>query len=80
MSTPTKRGYEYFITFTDDRTHFDYVYLMRHKSDSFDKFKEFKVNVERQTGKLIKRLQSDRGGEYLLDKFKDYLVYQGIVS
>ena len=80
MTTPARGGYEYFITFTDDHTRFGYVYLMRRKSDSFDKFKEFKAEVERQTGKLIKILRSDRGGEYLLGEFKDYLVHHGIVS
>ena len=80
MTIPARGGYEYFITFTDDHTRFGCVYLMRRKSDSFDKFKEFKAEVERQTGKLIKTLRSDRDGEYLLGEFKDYLVHYGIVS
>ena len=80
MTTPARGGYEYFITFTDDNSRYGYVYLMRRKSDSFEKFKECKAEVERQTGKLIKALRSDRGGEYLLGEFKDYLVHQGIVS
>ena len=80
MTTPARGGYEYFITFTDDNSRYGYVYLMRRKSDSFEKFKEFKAEVERQTGKLIKALRSDRGREYLLGEFKDYLVHHGIVS
>ena len=38
---------------------------MRHKSESFEKFKEFKNEVQNQLGKNIKALRSDRGGEYL---------------
>ena len=53
---------------------------MRHKSEAFEKFKEFRNEVEKQTGKLIKVLRSDRGGEYLSGKFLGYLKENGIVS
>ena len=32
MSTQVRGGYSYFITFTDDRSRFGYVYLMKYKS------------------------------------------------
>ena len=73
MSTQARGGYVYFITFTDDRSRFGYVYLMRHKSEAFEKFKEFRFEVEKQTGKSIKVLRSDRGGEYLNSEFLDHL-------
>ena len=56
------------------------MYLMRHKSEAFEKFKEFRHEVERQTEKPIKVLRSDRGGEYLSREFLDYLKENGIVS
>ncbi|CAL9776570.1 unnamed protein product [Musa acuminata subsp. burmannicoides] len=34
-------------------------------SEAFEKFREYKNEVENQTGKSIKTLRSDRGGEYL---------------
>jgi hypothetical protein len=46
MSTCTRNSDRYFITFTDDYSRYGYVYLMRHKSESFEKFKEFKTEVE----------------------------------
>ena len=70
MSTQAKGGYEYFITFTDDYSRY-YVYLMRRKSEAFEKFKEFRAEVENQLGKRIKAIRSDRGGEYFLGDFKD---------
>ena len=73
-------GYQYFITFTDDFSRYGYVYLMRHKSESFEKFKEFKNEVQNQLGKSIKTLRSDRGGEYLSQEFGDHLKECGIVS
>ena len=80
MSTYAKGGYEYFITFTDDYSRYGYVYLMKQKSKAFEKFKEFRAEVENQLGKCIKAIRSDRGGEYLLRDFKDYLTQNGIVS
>ena len=80
MSTQAKGGYEYFITFTDDYSRYGYVYLMRWKSEASEKFKEFRAEVENQLSKHIKAIRSNRGGEYLLRDFKDYLIQYGIVS
>jgi transposase InsO family protein len=80
MSICARGGYSYFITFTDDFSRYGYVYLLRHKSESFEKFKEFKNEVENQLGKRIKAMRSDRGGEYLSNEFGDYLKEYGIVS
>ncbi|KAM1192904.1 hypothetical protein ACFX10_013253 [Malus domestica] len=51
-----------------------------YKSESFERFKEFKNEVEKQTGKQIKILRSDRGGEYLSNEFLDYHKECGIIS
>ena len=80
MSTSARDGYFYFITFTDDQSRYGYVYLMKHKSDSFEMFKRFRSEVEKQTGKSIKTLRSDRGGEYLSSEFLTYLGENGILS
>ena len=80
MSTQARKGLSYFITFTDDFSRYGYVYLMRHKSEAFDKFKVFKTEVENQLGKSIKALRSDRGGEYLTTEFMDHLAESGILS
>ena len=61
MSTSARGGYEYFITFIDDYSRYGYIYLMRHKSEAFEKFKEFKAEVENHRGRSIKSLRSDRG-------------------
>ena len=68
------------ITFSDDYSRFGYVYLMKRKSETFEKFKELRAEVENQLGKRIKAIRSDRGGEYLLRDFKDYLTENGIIS
>ena len=53
---------------------------MKHKSESFEKFKIYKNEVQNQLGKNIKTLRSDRGGEYLSQEFTDHLKDCGIIS
>ena len=53
---------------------------MHRKSETFDKFKEFRAEVEKQLGVLIKSLRFDRGGEYLSDELQQHLLENEIVS
>ena len=80
MTTHAQGGYSYFITITDDLSRYGFVYLMKHKFEAFDKFKEYQSMVEKQTGKSIKVLRSDRGGEYLSTEFLNHLKDKGILS
>ena len=79
MSTTARGGFQYFISFSDDFSRYGYVYLMKHKSKTSEKFKEFQNEVENQCGKKIKALQSNRGGEYLSHEFSNHLKSCGIV-
>lgn len=79
MSTSARDGYRYFITFIDDYSRYGYVYLMKNKGESFEKFKEYKNEVENQLDKRIKTLRTDRGGEYLSNEFNTYLKECGIL-
>ena len=80
LSSDARGGYKYFITFTDDFSRYGYVYLMRHKSESFEMFKSFQNEVQNQLGKAIKALRSDRASEYLNQEFDDHLRTCGIIS
>ncbi|TYK16350.1 gag/pol protein [Cucumis melo var. makuwa] len=80
MNAKARGGYEYFISFIDDYSRYGHVYLIQNKSDSFEKFKEYKAEVENESGKTIKTLRSDRGGEYMDLRFQDYLIDHGIPS
>src|SRR5918994_1469939 len=80
MSVEARGGYRYVLTLTDDLSRYGYVYLMKHKSETFEKFKEFQSEVENQRDRKIKFLRSDRGGEYLSHEFGAHLRKCGIVS
>ena len=51
MSVEARGGYRYFLTFTDDLSRYGYIYLMRRKSETFEKFKEFQSEVENHRNK-----------------------------
>ncbi|TLX70056.1 DDE-type integrase/transposase/recombinase [Labilibacter sediminis] len=78
--TATKIDKKYFVTFTDDYSRYGFVFLTKHKHETFEVFKRFQNEVENQLGKKIKILRSDRGGEYLSQEFIDHLRDCGIVS
>src|SRR4051812_19834439 len=80
MSVSARGGYRYFVTFTHDLSRYGYIYLMKHKSETFDKFKEFQSEVENHHNRKIKFLRSDRGGEYLSYEFSTHMKDCGIVS
>ena len=53
---------------------------MARKSETFGKFKEFKVEAKTQLEKSLKEFWLDRGGEYLDNEFKDYLLENETLS
>ena len=54
---------KYFLTFIDDHSRRIFLYFLKHKSDVFNCFKDFKNRVENKTDLKIKVLRSDNGGE-----------------
>jgi transposase InsO family protein len=52
--------------------------LLEIKYETFDKFKEFKSQVEKKTGQYIKILRFDQGGEYESKEFTTYCKHFGI--
>ena len=47
LNVRARWGFEYFITFFDDYSWYDYVYLLHRKSEIFEKFKEFWAKVKK---------------------------------
>ena len=46
MSVDTRGGYHHFLTFTYDLSRYGYIYLMKHKSETFEKFKDFESKLK----------------------------------
>jgi transposase InsO family protein len=71
-------GKEYLITFINNYSRKYWVYFLKKKSETFETFKKFKVMVKKTTGKKIRSLRSNRGGEYLSNQYKLYCENHGI--
>lgn len=71
-------GAEYILTFVDDKSRKSDVYLLRHKSEVLSYFIEYKARMEKETGKRIKTLRTDNGGEYVNAEMKNFLKSEGI--
>ena len=67
------------MTFIDDCTRFCYVYLLKTKDEALHYFKVYKAEVENQLEKKIKRLRSDRRGEYFSNEFFEFCTVHGII-
>ncbi|KAL0370586.1 UNVERIFIED_CONTAM: Retrovirus-related Pol polyprotein from transposon TNT 1-94 [Sesamum angustifolium] len=78
MRTPSHEQNRYFIIFIDDYSRMTWVYFMREKSEVFKVFKKFKNLVEKQSGRSIKVLRSDRGKEYNNSEFDKFCEEEGI--
>jgi hypothetical protein len=68
----------YFMLIIDDYSKLTWVAFLKEKAEAFEKFKIFKVLTETQTGKILKAVRSDQGGEFMSRDFKEFCVEHGI--
>ena len=73
MTVSSFGGYNYYVTFIDDHSWKTWIYFLKTKESEelLSKFKEFKAQVENLSGRRIKILRSDNGGEYTSIEFND---------
>jgi transposase InsO family protein len=57
-------SYLYYVIFIDDFSRKTWIYFLKTKSETFSKFQEFKTFIENQTGRHIRALRTDNGGEF----------------
>ena len=81
MSSFSLRGYEYYVTFIDDHSRKTWIYFLKSKKSEevLQRFQEFKALVENQTGRKIRVLRSDNGGEYTSKEFDGFCRQEGIM-
>ncbi|KAL4025369.1 hypothetical protein IC575_013758 [Cucumis melo] len=77
--TLTRNSKRYVVTFIDDCSDYTFIYLLKNKSDAYEMFKVFVIEVENPFNKRIKRLRSDRGTEYDSVAFNEFYNSKGII-
>ena len=60
---------KFFILFVDDYSRMMILMYLREKLEAFQKFKWYLARVEKETGKNLKCLRSNRGGEFISNEF-----------
>ena len=76
---PSKEGYKYFLTLTDDATRYKWIYFLKQKSEVPTKIKEWIPFAKTQSkGCLLRRLRTDNGGEFTSNDFEEFLKSKGI--
>jgi hypothetical protein len=74
MTAPTMNGCIYYIIFMDDCSHKTWIYFLKTKDESFNRFQDFKNLVENETGRHIRVFRTDNGKEF--DSFKYDELYR----
>ena len=69
----------YFVTFIDDYSRYTQTYFIKRKDEVLEKFKEFVNYATNTSGKKVKVLRSDNGGEYCSKAFDAFMKENGIV-
>ena len=77
--TTSMGGLRYYVIFVDDFSRRTWVYVLKSKDDVLSAFLKWKKMVETQTGRKIRHLRTDNGGEYCSDQFLKLCQDEGIV-
>lgn len=68
----------YFVSFTDVFSRHSTIFLMRNKSEVYEKLVQYVERMKTQLKMVPKVIRSDRAAEYLSEKVKHYLEGEGI--
>ena len=70
--------HKYYVIFVDEFSRKCQIFFTQKKDQTFSNFLEFKALVEKESGKQVKALRSDNGGEYISNEFKKFCSKEGI--
>ena len=75
----TSNSFRFYLVFVDEFTKFTWVYLLKHKSDTFQVFTQFRAMIDTQFSLPIKILRTYCGGEFISTPFNQFCLSKGIL-
>jgi len=72
-------GSRFYLLFIDETSNYRVVYFLKHKSDVFDRFKDYERMIANKFRHNLKVLRADNGREYSNSAMNNYLKLRGIV-
>jgi transposase InsO family protein len=78
ISSATPGGKRYFLLLVDDKNMFMWLALLSAKSDTLTALKKFQAKVEVETGRRLRVLRTDNGGEFTSVEFEMYCAEHGV--
>ncbi|UYV70259.1 hypothetical protein LAZ67_7002299, partial [Cordylochernes scorpioides] len=71
-------GSKYFLVIVDDYSRRIFVYFLRSKDETFERFEEFKARAENELSLRIKDVRTDNGTEFCNSRFEGLFKRSGI--
>ena len=70
--------HKYYVIFFDEFSRKRWIFFTQKKDQEFSKFLDFKALVDKDSGKQLKALRSNNGGEYISRELKNFCSKEGI--
>jgi hypothetical protein len=78
LPTRSHRGFEYFVTWVDDKSRKVFIDGLREKSEVVTHLKAFTARAKLETSHCLKVLRTDGGGEYIAKTVDAFLKDKGV--
>jgi len=78
VTPATPGGRRYFLLMVDDATRFMWAVLLPTKDAAADAVKRVKAEAEKETGRELKVLRTDNGGEFTVGELAQYFAAEGV--
>jgi hypothetical protein len=78
VTPATSSGNKYFLLLVDDMSRYMWPRLLPSKDQTPSEIKNFHATVEVETGKKLKVLHTEQGGEFTSVEFRQYCVERGV--
>ena len=78
ITPATNGGRRYFLLLIDDCSRYMWLQLLTNKDEAPAAIKKFKMRTEAESGKKLRVLRTDRGGEFTSVEFVTYCADQGV--